>query len=531
MCRGGVARLIDRYPPEDVFARVPEVAGQSDPVLLELDRLLDDDQLYQQVQADLACRSRLTLGHGRHATPAEVLLRLLVVQHLYAWSYAETVQRVADSLVLRWFCRVYFQRVPTKTTLLRWAATIQPATLQALVDRAARLAQQAHVTRARKRRIDSTCVQTTIHHPTDSGLLGDGVRVLTRLIQRAKPLVASRLSAVHDAFRSRLRSTRPLLQRVHRVRRLLGATGAEQQPRLYQRLLVVTRQTVRQAERVEQTLQQVLLARPPRHRPPRHRPPRRRRAGRPPDPRDDPRDDPRVAHAWRTPPRICWPSSPASCRWSVKRSTKPSSGCSRASPSRRARKCSVCSPPIRAWSNAASSARRWSLAGRWSSMRWKGGIVTRFHVLADDESESRQAVPAIQHHQAVFGRPPRLVTGDRRLHTRGIEQTAQALGVTHVVIPRMGPTTAAQQAHERQRSWRQRYRWRRRYRWRAGIEGRIHSLRRDYGLLRVRSHGLVGLERDVGWGVLASDLRHLAAGQVRRAPLVSQRTASARGRR
>lgn len=161
----------------------------------------------------------------------------------------------------------------------------------------------------------------------------------------------------------------------------------------------------------------------------------------------------------------------------------------------------------------------------------EGGIVTRFHVLADDESESRQAVPAIQHHQAVFGRPPRLVTGDRRLHTRGIEQTAQALGVTHVVIPRMGPTTAAQQAHERQRSWRQRYRWRRRYRWRAGIEGRIHSLRRDYGLLRVRSHGLVGLERDVGWGVLASDLRHLAAGQVRRAPLVSQRTASARGRR
>ena len=149
----------------------------------------------------------------------------------------------------------------------------------------------------------------------------------------------------------------------------------------------------------------------------------------------------------------------------------------------------------------------------------EGGIVTRFHVLADDESECHQAVPAIQHHHAVFGRPPWLVTGDRRLHTKDIEETAQGLGVTHVVIPRMGPPSASQQAREQQRGWK------RRERWRAGIEGRIHSLRRDYGLARVRSHGLVGLERDVGWGVLASDPRHLAAGQVRRARRTTQRAA------
>jgi IS5 family transposase len=163
--------LIDRYDPEDVFARVPELADQTDPVLVQLDRLLDDDQLYAQVRADLAQRYRLTLVHGRHAPPAEVLLRLLVVRHLYAWSYQETVERVADSLVLRWFCRVSFRRVPDKATLLRWAHTIRPATLQTLLDRAAVLARQAKVTRARKLRLDSTCVQTPIHHPTDSGLL------------------------------------------------------------------------------------------------------------------------------------------------------------------------------------------------------------------------------------------------------------------------------------------------------------------------------------------------------------------------
>src|SRR4051812_13022446 len=145
--------LIDHHPYEDVFARVPELAGQTDPVLLHLDRLLDDDRLYTRVRADLATRYPLTLIHGRHSTPAEVILRLLLVKHLYHWSYRETERRVADSLVLRWFCRVYFQSVPDATTLLRWAQTIRPETLHALNDRVVQLARQARVTRGRKLRI------------------------------------------------------------------------------------------------------------------------------------------------------------------------------------------------------------------------------------------------------------------------------------------------------------------------------------------------------------------------------------------
>ena len=59
--------LIDRYDAEDVFARVPELAEQTDPVLVQLDRLLDDDQLYAQVRGDLArrrnrCRNRVHAG-------------------------------------------------------------------------------------------------------------------------------------------------------------------------------------------------------------------------------------------------------------------------------------------------------------------------------------------------------------------------------------------------------------------------------------------------------------------------------------
>jgi IS5 family transposase len=480
--------LIDRYDPEDVFARVPELAGQTDPVLVELDRLLDDDQLYQQVRRDLARRYRLTLVHGRHSTPAEVLLRLLVVLHLYAWSYAETVERVADSLVLRWFCRVYFQRVPDKTTLLRWAAAIQPATLQALVDRAAHLARQAHITRARKLRIDSTCVQTTIHHPTDSGVLGDGVRMLTRLIHRARPLVQTALATVRDAFRSRLRTSRRLLQHLHRVRRLNGEDAAERQRGLYQRLLVVTRQTLRQAERVRQT---VAAATPRRG----QRPARQRLVTALLTQFD--RFLPLVRQAIQQAQRRVLDGQLVASREKV---------------------LSLFEPHTRVVKRGKLTAA--VEFGRQVVLdEVEGGIITRFHVLADDESECRQALPAVVHHQAVFGRSPWLVTGDRKLHTKGLEAEAHALGVTHVVIPRIGRLTATQREREGQRAWK------RRYRWRAGIEGRIHSLRRDYGLARCRSHGLVGLERDVGWGVLASDLRHLAAGQVRRVHHTTQRAA------
>jgi IS5 family transposase len=88
-------------------------------VLTQLDRLIDDDALFQAVKADLAHRFPLTLIDGRPSTPVEVILRMLVVKHLYGWSYEATERWVSDSLILRQFCRVYVESVPDDTTLGR----------------------------------------------------------------------------------------------------------------------------------------------------------------------------------------------------------------------------------------------------------------------------------------------------------------------------------------------------------------------------------------------------------------------------
>jgi IS5 family transposase len=212
--------LVDRSQTEDVFARVPQMAQRIDPVLKELDQRLSDDALYRQVRTDFGKRHRWTLVHGRHCTPVEVLLRLLIVKHLHQWSDQDTEEQVDQNLILRWFCRLYWAPVPDDTTLIRWANTLQPQTLHALNDRVVHLAVQAKVTKGRKLRLDATCVQTDMHHPTDSGLLVDSVRVLSRFVQRAKGLISDQVSNAQQLCRSR---------RERPPKRCIGSCGAKEQ--------------------------------------------------------------------------------------------------------------------------------------------------------------------------------------------------------------------------------------------------------------------------------------------------------------
>ncbi len=99
--------LRDRHEIDKFFLDILALTSEMDPVLAHIDVLLDDDELYQRVRGDFARRYPKTLQTGRNSTPVEVVLRVLVVKHLYGRSYAETEKHVRDSLVLRHFCRVY----------------------------------------------------------------------------------------------------------------------------------------------------------------------------------------------------------------------------------------------------------------------------------------------------------------------------------------------------------------------------------------------------------------------------------------
>jgi IS5 family transposase len=455
--------LIDCYAREDVFAPVPKLAEEIDPVLRKLDSLLDNDALYQQVRSDFGKRYRATLVHGRHSTPVEVLLRMLILKHLYQWSYKECERRVADSLVLRWFCRVAFHEVPDGSTLFRWEQTLRAETVHALVDQAARLAKQARVTKGRKLRLDATCVPTNIHHPTDSGLLVDSVRVLSRLVQRARPLVKEQLANVQSACRSRLRSARRAAQSLHRLLRRKTEEKVEQQRVLYQKLIETTQQMVRQAERVGKALGEQAEA-------------------------DARRLQAKAEHVLPLIKRVI-----AQTRSRVLEGKKVASS---------EKVLSLFEPHTRAIPRHKGGAD--VEFGRHVMLdEVEGGIVTRFEIL-EHPNEHGQAVEAVVHHRALFEHPPNLVAGDRGVHSAETEEQLKAAGVKRVAIPAVGKKSEARKALERTRTWK------RGYRWRAGIEGRIASLRRDYGWRKSGYHGEDGMERWLGLGVLASNLRHIA---------------------
>lgn len=458
--------LIDKHQPEDVFARVPELAAQIDPALHILDGLLEDDELYQQVRADLGTRSRFTLVHGRHSTPVEVILRMLLCKHLYQWSYKETEERVKDSLILRWFCRVYFAQVPDETTLLRWLRTLRPETLHALNDRVVQLAKQAKVTKGRKLRLDATCVQTEIHHPTDSGLLVDSVRVLSRLVKRAKGLVTDQVSYLEQTCRSRLRSAKQTAQRLHRQLRRKGEDKEAEQKKLYQQLIETAEQMVHQATRVVAALRQQTTP---------------------------------EAQRLFTQAEAVLPLATqviAQTRSRVLESKKVPSD---------QKVLSLFEPQTRAIPRHKGGAL--VEFGRQVMLdEVEGGIVTRYEIL-EHPTEHGQAMGAVEHHRALFEHPPNLVTGDRGVHSADTEERLLAVGVKRVAIPAEGKLSEERQALEHTRTFR------RGYRWRAGIEGRIASLRRDYGWRKSAYHGQEGMERWLGLGVIASNLRHIAQGK------------------
>ena len=250
--------IVDRYDPINLFELVPKLKLEMDPELAHLDRLLDDDVLFERVKANLSRRYPNSGRLGRHSTPVEVTLRMLVVKRLYGWSYKQTERFVSDSIVLRQFCRLYLEAAPEDTTLIRWANQIGSETLAALNERAVELARSLKVTRGRKLRVDAMVVETNVHHPTDSALLGDGVRVLSRLLRRAsKTLPSEEIDRLgKEIFRTRNRSVRRTAQRLHSIARRKGEKAKEELKEAYQKLIGITQASRAQAGRVVEALRE-----------------------------------------------------------------------------------------------------------------------------------------------------------------------------------------------------------------------------------------------------------------------------------
>jgi transposase, IS5 family len=456
--------LRDRYEPQNLFELVAALSLKMEPVLARLDELLADDVLFGEVRADLAQRYPHTQQTGRPSTPVEVILRMIIVKHLYGWSYDETEYNVSDSLVLRQFCRVYLNSVPDDTTLIKWANLIQPHTLHELLDHVTELARSLKVTRGRKLRTDGTVVETNIHHPTDSTLLGDAVRVLSRTLRKARKVLTDPAALSPAHFRDRTRSARRQVKRIMEAARRRGEAAADQLQAAYRQLLATARASQRQAQRVAQALKQQA---------------------------DD--QATRLADQLHTVlPRVARV---------IDQTVRRVLGGEKVPATEKL--VSLFEPET-----ALISKGKPAHPTEFGRVLWldevEGGIVSGYRILDGNPSEQEQLRPSLDHHIEVFDHPPDVLTADRGLYSADNERYAQSRGVKQVVLPKPGARSAERIAYEKQ-PW-----FRRGRRWRAGIEGRISGLKRGQKLERCLYHGTTGMERWVGWGLIAHDLRMIA---------------------
>jgi IS5 family transposase len=458
--------LRNHYNRTDLFALVPQLGLRFEPQLEQLDRLLDDDEIVEAVRADMAGRSPRSSSRGRPSTPVEVVLRMLVVMRLYGWSYAQAEYFVHDSLVLRQFCRVYLERVPDDTTLIRWANTIAPETIQALNDRVVQLARSLKVTRGRKLRIDTTAVETDIHFPTDSGLIGDGVRVVSRLLRRAKAALGEAATGLKEAFRSRVRTVRKLSQQLHRIARRKNEKGREALKAAYGRLVATAKRTGAQGRRVLEAL--------------------RGHA-------DDPGTRRLAEQFGEVLPRLKQGIRQAERR--VLEDDPVSSG---------EKLLSLFEPHTQVVPRF-KAGKPVEFGRKIRLDEVEGGIITGYSILEKGGGQDQEHLAdSLANHKEQFGRSPRLLAADRGMSSARNERLAKEAGIKNVALPHVGKASESRRAEEKGPRFKEGYKFR------AGIEGRIHVLRRDYGLKRSRYHGERGMGRWVGWGVVAHNLAKVA---------------------
>src|SRR3984885_7454290 len=179
-----------------------EVSDLCESWMMHADAVVAEEVIVAAVYEALAKRHPKSRSRGRRGAPADMVLRLLVLKHIRNWSYEVLEREVRANLVYRDFTHVGGAKTPDAKTMGRWGVALGPEVLKQVHERMVKIAHDKGVTAGRRMRVDTTVGETDIHHPTDSTLLGDGVRVLTCIMGKITKIVGAAGTKLRDRRRS-----------------------------------------------------------------------------------------------------------------------------------------------------------------------------------------------------------------------------------------------------------------------------------------------------------------------------------------
>jgi IS5 family transposase len=432
-----------------------DVRSLWEPWMIEADRLLEDEELIDLVFEAQGERHPHSATRGRAQTPAETALRLLLLKHVRNWSFDTLEREVVANLVYRDFSRIGLGKVPDAKTLARIAQALGGEVIAKLHERLVAMAQEQGVIRGRKMRVDTTVVETNIHYPTDSSLLGDGARVLTRRMKK----IETKAGKLKRKVRDRTRSVNKRVIAIATASRHKGEAGEQKRQKEYRDLLRLTRQILNDTKRVLEETQS------------------RRRPGM------------RALREGLT-------TMANRVRQVVKQTKARIFDGITQLPGKIVSLFEPHSEIIR--KGKASKPTEFGKLVQVAEA--ENQIVTHYEVFDQRPSDRALLTGAVEMQERRLGRVPHLVTADAGYYAQAHERALEQMGVERVAVPNRNTHSQERKAMEKSR-W-----FKKAQAWRTGCEGRISVLKRRHGLRRCLYRGTEGMKRWVGLGVLADNL-------------------------
>ncbi|HEV7877949.1 ISNCY family transposase [Bradyrhizobium sp.] len=440
-----------------------EVGDLRDDWMQYADQVLADETLVTLVYDALGKRHPKSKSRGRQGVAAEVVLRLLILKHIRNWSYAVVEREVRANLVYRDFTRVGAGKAPDAKTMGRWGVALGGDVIKQIHARMVALAQSHGLTEGRRMRVDTTVVETNIHYPTDSSLLGDGVRVLIRNMKKITKIVGEAGAKLRD----RSRSVKLRMLDIARAARSKAKQGQEKLKRAYQQLLNSTSRVVGQAKRFSKE----------------------------------------IAEGVKRSMDVVKQLGLEGLRQEIDAMVPRVKQVMKQTRARILRGDTRSDGKLVSLFEPATEIIRKGKAGKPTEFgkmvklqEAENQIVIDYEVYAQRPNDADLLIAAVETHQAKLGRTPRLVAADAAFYSAKNEAAAIAKGVKRVCIPNRS-TKSAERKREQKKRW-----FRSGQKWRTGCEGRISGIKRRHGLNRSRYKGAAGMQRWVGLGVIADNL-------------------------
>jgi IS5 family transposase len=315
-------------------------------------------------------------------------------------------------------------------------------------------------------RLDTTVVEKNIHYPTDSNLMGDGVRVLIRAMKRITEIAGQQGAKLRD----RSRSVKLRVLEIGRIARTKGGPNRERLQQAYEKLLSAVGRVVGQAKRFSGEIAQGLKCSVD----------IMQQAALQGLRKELDTFIPRVQQVMRQAKQRIFGGN-----------------------THVAEKLVSIFEPTTEIIRKGKASKPTEFGKMVKIQESENQIITDYAVYEKRPSDSELVIPALDAHEKRLGCIPRLVAGDAAFYSAKNEAAAHEKGVKRVCIPNRS-TKSAERKREQKKRW-----FKQGQKWRTGCEGRISVLKRRHGLRRCIYRGDSGMKRWVGLGVIADNLHHI----------------------